>query len=82
MNTIEKKPTQAERILRMLRDAGDRGVVNYDLMRVSYQYPARIFHLRHIEGHVIEREHIKDTEWRFYLKPRQPEQVSLLDVLA
>lgn len=59
--------TQADRILEILRNAGDQGVSNYELMKVSYQYPARLHTLRHKQGHEIEAKHVKDTEWRITL---------------
>jgi len=59
--------TQANRILMLLRDRGPRGASNFELMQISYQYPARIHTLRHKEGHVIETKHINDKEWRITL---------------
>lgn len=59
--------TQAERILALLRDRGPEGASNFELMLISYQYPARIHTLRHKHGHVIESKHVKDQEWRITL---------------
>lgn len=59
--------TQAERILALLRDRGPVGASNFELMLISYQYPARIHTLRHKHGHIIESKHVKDQEWRITL---------------
>lgn len=59
--------TQAEQILALLKDRGERGASNFELMRISYQYPARIHTLRHKLGHEIEVKHVKDKEWRVTL---------------
>lgn len=62
-----KPPTQAERILAFLRDRGPAGASNFELMRISYQYPARLHTLRHRDGHIIDNKHVKDQEWRITL---------------
>lgn len=49
--------TQSEQILNMLRDAGGRGVPNYELAHVSLQYNARIFSLRRL-GHNISKRRV------------------------
>lgn len=58
-----KEPTQGERILALLRERGDRGATNFELMRIAYQYPARIHALRHREGHIIETTHVAGQKW-------------------
>lgn len=50
---MSKASTQAGRILQMLKRAGQKGVMNYELSRVSLQYTSRIYALRHDEGHNI-----------------------------
>lgn len=59
--------TQAEQILELLRERGGIGASNFELMRISYQYPARIHTLRHKFGHEISNVHVKDKEWRIKL---------------
>lgn len=59
--------TQAERILELLEDRGEEGCTNFELMKISYQYPARIHTLRHKHGHNIKSVHIKDKLWKIYL---------------
>lgn len=55
--------TQHEEILEILRRRGDKGASNFELMRISYQYPARIHTLRHRLGHDIDVKHVHDKEW-------------------
>lgn len=62
--------TQAEKILDLLEERGAKGASNFELMRMSYQYPARIFGLRK-KGYAITTKHIKDKEWRIILEPQQ-----------
>lgn len=72
--------TQAQRILEMLRASGKDGVSNFELMKVSYQYPARIHTLRHKEGHTIRSVHIKDQEWRIFLEtPEEAKAISWIN---
>lgn len=59
--------TQAQTILELLRERGDKGATNYELMKISYQYPARLHTLRHKEGHVIDARHVRDTLWNIVL---------------
>lgn len=70
--------TQAQRILQLLRERGKEGASNFELMKISYQYPARIHTLRHKFGHEIESKHLAGTEWRLTLikdADRQPKPV-------
>lgn len=60
--------TQADRILALLRERGAQGATNYELMKISYQYPARIHTLRHKRGFTIRRVHLDGTAWKFYLE--------------
>lgn len=59
---------QSEKILELLRERGEHGASNFELMKIAYQYPARVHTLRHKLGHEIEAKHIKDKEWKFTLK--------------
>jgi hypothetical protein len=59
--------TQEQQILQLLRMAGDRGVSNFELMKIAFQYPARIHSLRHKHGQNIISKHVKDKEWRIIL---------------
>lgn len=59
--------TQAEKILELLRERGAVGASNFELMHISYQYPARIHTLRHKLGHEISNVHVEDKEWRITL---------------
>lgn len=84
-----QQPTQAERILALLRERGSRGATNFELMQINYQYPARIHTLRHKLGHQIEVKHVTDKQWHIRLTkdaqqpvappPAQPEQQGMFN---
>ncbi|WP_026536959.1 hypothetical protein [Arthrobacter sp. 9MFCol3.1] len=58
--------TQTERIYDKLEAAGDKGVLNIDLMPIAWRYSARIADLRR-DGHRIRTTHIKNAVWKFTL---------------
>ena len=75
---------QADTILNLLKERGDVGASNFELMEISYQYPARIHTLRHKRGYNITTTHVNDKEWRIKLvvaapaeesEPEEPEEV-------
>lgn len=74
MNGHEKRPTQEERILQLLRERGTQGVKSWEIPNDLHilQYNARIFGLRN-KGHNIVNKN--DT---FYLMPNEPYQESLI----
>lgn len=53
------KNNQANQILRLIRDSGDRGVENYKLADISLKYSSRISELRK-EGYDVRAKRI----WR------------------
>ena len=59
----QKPLTQTGRVLQMLKQAGQRGVYNYELTKVSLQYTGRIYALRQ-EGHNIlcERQLLRNGQ--------------------
>lgn len=62
------KPTQAKRLLLLLKDRGLRGATNYELNdTIGFRYGARIYELRQ-KGYDIERQHLGGSKWLFYLK--------------
>lgn len=73
---MEHKPTQAEKILQALQDAGEEGVSNYFLNSICFRYGARLFDLKQ-QGYDIQRKHVKGSEWRFILKTA-PKQLTLV----
>lgn len=63
--------SQAGKILKALRAAGDKGVENYKLARLSLKYSCRITELRQ-EGYSIiaERQMVRGRwtgTWKYYL---------------
>lgn len=72
-----KRRTQTERILEMLAEAGPAGVRNYDLMKISYQWPHKIWILRHKHGLNIETKRVRGSEWRVIFHPDEPSQVGM-----
>lgn len=72
--------SQATQILNLLKDRGDRGASNFELMQIAFQYPARIHQLRHKDGYNIKSEHVKDKEWKITLiQDETPKAVSWLN---
>lgn len=54
------------RILNLLLDRGELGVLNIELNEIAYRYGRRIFELRQ-DGYRIRTSHIKNATWRFTL---------------
>lgn len=50
--------TQADRILYLLKQAGNQGVPNYRLAEVSLQYNGRVHELRHKSGYDIRKTRV------------------------
>jgi hypothetical protein len=76
--------SQKDRILQLLQEKGR--VSNYELhdLRPSiYQYPTRIWELKH-EGHQIETEHDKEDpkKWWYVYAPVKPSVLSRPKVLS
>lgn len=65
MDLIKPK-TQTEKILALLKEAGDHGVSNIDLNKIAFRYSARLHDLRK-DGHIIKATHLKDSYWNFRL---------------
>lgn len=53
---MNRRPTQRQRILEVLRERTGRWVPAYDLAQVALQFCARIAELRR-DGHTIENRH-------------------------
>lgn len=66
IETLLKPQTQTEKILALLKAAGDKGVTNIELNKIAFRYSARLHDLRR-DGYKISAQHIKDTYWRFTL---------------
>lgn len=73
--------TQADHILNKLEAAGDKGVLNIDLMPIAWRYSARIADLRR-DGHRIRTTHIKNAVWRFTLLPQDTANPQSLQLAA
>jgi len=65
--------SQSAKIIEVLKKAGNKGVTNYQLARLSLKYSSRISELRH-DGYNIyaERQHFMFSKrfsgtWRYYL---------------
>jgi hypothetical protein len=59
-------PTQKDRILNLLIERGELGVLNVELNDIAYRYSARIADIRQ-DGYRIRTNHIKNATWRFTL---------------
>lgn len=76
-----KRPTQEQRILKLLQERGSQGVYAYELTNTDFmkdrggavmQYNARIYGLRK-KGHDIENT----TPGHFVLHKKEPEQLTI-----
>jgi hypothetical protein len=68
MEKLIKKPTQCERVLKILQDAEWRWVDGMTFLRLDHpitQYHARIFELQE-QGHNIESRFIEGKNWKEY----------------
>jgi hypothetical protein len=69
METTHKRPTQKQKLLKILQMRGRHGAYNWELNEhVSFRYSARIHELRH-EGHNITTQKIKDGVFKHVLIP-------------
>ena len=79
MTTYEKRPTQENRILELLRERGDQGVYVYEFMTPTpdglgiAQYGARLLGLRRKGFNIINKE-----IGHFVLIPSEPTQQSFI----
>lgn len=62
----ERIPSQLERILQALRNAGPDGVTNIELNKICLKYDARISDLRR-KGYVIRTESLGKGVYKYYL---------------
>lgn len=69
----ERIPTQREKILNLLREAGSKGVTNSYMSKIALNYKARIQEL-YEKGYVIEVESLKRGLFRYTLL-EEPESV-------
>lgn len=59
-------PSQAERIINLLKEAGADGVSNIELSKISLKYDSRISELR-MRGYEIETTHKKKGVYKYFL---------------
>lgn len=64
---MQRIPSQIEKILKMLKDAGEDGVTNIELATVSFKYDARISELR-MKGYEIETQYVGKSIYKYILK--------------
>jgi hypothetical protein len=63
----QRIPSQTERIINLLKDAGADGVTNHQLSKISLKYDSRISELR-MRGFEIETTHEKKGVYKYILK--------------
>jgi hypothetical protein len=73
---IATKPSQAQRILKLLQEDGEVTNVQLNEELHIYRYGARIMELRRA-GHRIESVHERAGLWKFKYTPSAPAKVSL-----
>ncbi|HSW76022.1 MAG TPA: hypothetical protein VLG50_03195, partial [Candidatus Saccharimonadales bacterium] len=59
-------PSQKQKIVQLLRDAGAEGITNAELAKICLQYNSRLSELSK-EGYVIETIHVKDGLYKYVL---------------
>jgi hypothetical protein len=64
--------TQAQQILNLIRDSGDRGVENYKLVDISLKYSSRIAELRKAGNRIVGirqkvNGHMSGT-WKYFIE--------------
>lgn len=64
---IERIPTQTEKIINLLKEAGKDGVTNFALAKICLKYDARISELRR-KGYEIETVYEGKTVYKYVLK--------------
>lgn len=62
----ERIPTQHEKIIHLLKVAGEEGVTNSELSKVSLQYSSRISEL-YMLGYITETIPVKDGVYKYVL---------------
>ena len=60
-------PSQKEKIINMLKEAGENGVTNIELSKISLRYNARISELI-MSGYIIENTQVKKGVYKYVLK--------------
>lgn len=69
MLTANQRPTQKQRLLRILKARGLNGVTNLELNeQIGFRFSARIYELRQ-DGFDIQRRHVLGGKWLFWLDP-------------
>lgn len=65
--TLKRIPSQMEKIINVLREAGEEGVTNVTLCAISFKYDARLSELRR-KGYEIETFYEGKSIFRYVLK--------------
>jgi len=65
--TRQRIPSQTERIINLLKEAGADGVTNHELSKISLKYDSRISELR-MRGYEIETTHKKKGVYKYVLE--------------
>lgn len=74
-------PSQKQKIINVLRDAGEEGVTNTELVQISLKYDARLSEL-YKEGYIITNEHLGNGVYKYVLKAMPGQLVFYPDALS
>ena len=71
---MKRIPSQTEKIINLLKEAGADGVTNIQLAEITFKYDARISELR-MKGYIIETVYIGKSVYKYVLKkiPSNPD---------
>lgn len=64
---MKRIPSQTEKIINLLKEAGDEGVTNVELAAITFKYDARISELR-MKGYIIETVYVGKSVYKYVLK--------------
>lgn len=64
---MKRIPSQTEKIINLLKEAGADGVTNVELAAITFKYDARISELR-MKGYIIETVYVGKSVYKYVLK--------------
>lgn len=64
---LKRIPSQTEKIINLLKEAGPNGVTNVELAAITFKYDARISELR-MKGYIIETVYVGKSVYKYVLK--------------
>ncbi|ALA07252.1 hypothetical protein SECTIM467_128 [Brevibacillus phage SecTim467] len=79
-NTLKPVPSQRQRVLTALRQAGEKGITNVELQEISLRWQARLQEL-YMQGYKVALENLGDGVYNYVLV-HEPETIAPRPVRA